>query len=242
MIFGITFLTLTVLEWAVFSFFFLWLTLAAGWDRNYRSPSQKWWAFTFFIVGFFFWFFWPSTFEEIKAKLTTWDFYQPFLYYLGAGLFYSVAEFYMEIRRSEKYYAKKWKDFDIESKVASDLRTKKEKPYKQFYDSYLDDFIRHYGRNDRPLQLKHQENNSSATAPVPFVNKKILASYVSAWTVLWPFYATSLILYDVLAEVWNWVADVLVAISEKFIKARFKNTFELKRDHLEKPEPQEPQE
>ena len=57
--------------------------------------------------------------------------------------------------------------------------------------------------------------------------KEILATNVGAWSMFWPFYLMSLIVGDLLAEVFNAVAAVIVSMSGRFVKAVFKDTFKL---------------
>ena len=61
----------------------------------------------------------------------------------------------------------------------------------------------------------------------PAVDKEILATNVGAWSMFWPFYLMSLIVGDLLAEVFNAVAAVIVSMSGRFVKAVFKDTFKL---------------
>ena len=62
---------------------------------------------------------------------------------------------------------------------------------------------------------------------VPRVDKVELAEHVGAWTMLWPFYAISLIIGDLLQEVFIAVADFLASISGRAVRFAFRDTFKL---------------
>lgn len=61
----------------------------------------------------------------------------------------------------------------------------------------------------------------------PKVDKLELASHVSAWTFLWPAYAISLIIGDLLTEVFSAFADFLASISGRVVKAAFSDVFKV---------------
>lgn len=61
----------------------------------------------------------------------------------------------------------------------------------------------------------------------PKVNRFELAEHVGAWTFLWPAYLFSLIIGDLLTEVFRAVADFLASISGRVVKMAFKDVFKV---------------
>lgn len=61
----------------------------------------------------------------------------------------------------------------------------------------------------------------------PKVDKVELAEHVGAWTFLWPAYAISLIIGDLLTEVFTAIADFLASISGRVVKAAFSDVFKV---------------
>ncbi len=59
----------------------------------------------------------------------------------------------------------------------------------------------------------------------PRVNRLELAEHIGAWTFLWPAYAFSLIIGDLLTEVFRSIADFLATISGRFVRMSFANVF-----------------
>jgi hypothetical protein len=59
----------------------------------------------------------------------------------------------------------------------------------------------------------------------PKINRLELAEHIGAWTFLWPAYAVSLIIGDLLTEVFRSIADFLAHISGRFVKMSFANVF-----------------
>lgn len=83
-------------------------------------------------------------------------------------------------------------------------------------------FISHYGFRNRIVQIICGSDKVSVE---PRVNKAQLTSHITAWTLLWPAYAMSLILGDLLVEIFNFISDILVKISGQFVKLSFANVF-----------------
>lgn len=61
----------------------------------------------------------------------------------------------------------------------------------------------------------------------PVVNRGRLASFIGAWTFLWPAYAVSLILGDFVVEVFRTIGDVFSKIGGRFVRMTFSNTFKV---------------
>lgn len=59
----------------------------------------------------------------------------------------------------------------------------------------------------------------------PAVNSSRLADHVGAWTFLWPAYMFSLILGDLMAEVFKALASMMAKISARFVRMSFSDVF-----------------
>ena len=53
----------------------------------------------------------------------------------------------------------------------------------------------------------------------------VLSQAIGCWTLFWPAYALSLALGDLLTELWQRMADVLTAISARFVSNTFHKAF-----------------
>lgn len=182
--------------------------------------------------------------------VSTWSFWSPFWMFLGAGLVYSILEFVLEVRRTARRYTKAWSDYldkrldvkqlDSEGKPRTEegtrgsqyitktlsvrevMANRDDKSNDALAGELLESFINNdrsrYGFVDLVL-------NETKTAPEPKIDKVELASAVGAWTFLWPVYAVSLIIGDLLTEIFNWIADALVAMSGRFVRMSFSDVF-----------------
>ena len=84
------------------------------------------------------------------------------------------------------------------------------------------EFVGRYSFRNRIIELKVGTDKISVE---PHINKVELAEHISAWTFLWPAYMISLILGDLLVEIFNMISNVLVKISGQFVKLSFANVF-----------------
>jgi len=258
--------------------FLILLVVGVTFDRLGKT-NVKWWVFSFglLILAVLQWPNWTffgdavvpavmSGTTVVTAEMTRvvlWDsilssaFWAPIGYYLLAGLVYSILEFFLDIRRSARFYAIEWKthlgrgeDVQIKDADGHGVVEKEEGPFKspklktrrrlnsEVYDAVKIDgahsnlfndaakltesFISHYRFKNRIVQIV---GGSDKVSVEPRVNKAQLTSHITAWTLLWPAYAMSLILGDLLVEIFNFISDVLVKISGQFVKLSFANVF-----------------
>lgn len=83
-----------------------------------------------------------------------------------------------------------------------------------------------FERNGRPsYSFIGLVRNEAGNAPEPKINKATLAESIGTWTFMWPAYLFSLILGDLLTEVFSILADFLVSISGRFVKMSFSSVF-----------------
>lgn len=85
------------------------------------------------------------------------------------------------------------------------------------------DFVNQYRFKNRIVQL----DGSKMYKVEPVINKIELAEHIAAWTIFWPFYAVALVLGDLLAEVWDALADFLANFAGRWVKLTFKDVFKL---------------
>lgn len=183
--------------------------------------------------------------------VSTWSFWTPVAYFFGAGLVYSILEFVLEVRRTARKYADKWaqylntkhevKQLDAKGEVRSEETAGGRKQWitktltvreilagsddpsnaavaEDLVTSFINSSYSKYGFVGLTL-------NETKSAPEPKINKIELAESIGAWTFLWPVYAISLVLGDLLTEIFNWLADLLVNMSGRFVRMSFSDVF-----------------
>lgn len=88
------------------------------------------------------------------------------------------------------------------------------------YASHMSGLPPGYGRSF--VQVKFSEETRG---PAPHIDQARLAAHVGAWTFLWPAYAASLLLGDLVYEVFRAVGQLLTKIGGRFLRATFSDTF-----------------
>lgn len=182
--------------------------------------------------------------------VSSWSFWTPFWMFLGAGLVYSILEFVLEVRRTARKYTEVWsrhldrrvevKQLDAEGKPRSEegkrgnqwitktlsIREIMANRDDKSNDAIAGELLESFVNDDRSRYgFVGLVVNEAGTAPEPKINKIALAESVGAWTFLWPVYAVSLIIGDLLTEIFNWIADTLVAMSGRFVRMSFSDVF-----------------
>jgi len=93
--------------------------------------------------------------------------------------------------------------------------------------------VRNYSSRDeyRLSDLKKDflqiELNPETMVVEPTVNRSRLASFIGAWTFLWPAYAVSLLLGDFLVEVFRVIGDVFSKLGGRFVRFTFADVFKV---------------
>jgi hypothetical protein len=199
----------------------------------------------------------------IWDAIRDWSFWKPLAYYMAAGLLYSLLEFFLDVRRSSRFYAAEWqshlagfdeipvKDADGQpvpnpdfkdggpfSRNSGEKFLTRQRPNTEVYEEVKNkgatsglfntalkltsEFVGRYHFKNRIIELKIGADKVSVE---PRVNKLELSEHLTAWTILWPAYLVSLILGDLLVEIFNFITDILVKISGQFVKLSFANVF-----------------
>lgn len=238
-IFGIT---LGLMEIFFFSAFVLCMLVGITYDRRDRE-SSKWYVFIFGLLLFTAWGWKDFTsmgLSGIYEGFTSWAFWTPILYYFGFGLIYSILEFFMNIRRSAKFFTSDWKRMLGENIDASErgvarsftlqegLNAIADKSTVFLYKDYVVKAIQRYvDRSQIRNRVVVLRFNRETELPEPRINKAELAEHVGAWTFFWPFYLLSLVLGDLLTEIFAQVSEFLVTISGRFVRVVFKDVFKV---------------
>ena len=186
--------------------------------------------------------------------VSSWTFWSPMFWYLGAGLVYSIIEFFFGIRRSARELGEKWTeslgsttnvtqldangkpvvstDPSSRAQVVTVKRTTREilanladPSNAAVAPDLVNRFVDHYGSpRNSYIALRV---NPTTLSPEPYIVKLQLTEYVGAWTIFWPFYMVSLIIGDFLTEVFSAMGDFMIKISGRFVKFAFSNTFKV---------------
>jgi hypothetical protein len=82
-----------------------------------------------------------------------------------------------------------------------------------------------YGASETQIIKPFAESGSLDV--MPKINKAELVDHISAWTFLWPAYAVSLIIGDMLAEIFRAIGDFFVSISGRLVRTVFADTFKV---------------
>lgn len=276
------FFGLALLELLFLAVFFVLLIVGVTFDRRGKE-DVKWWVFGIGLMVLAIWQWSNWTFigdatvpavmngatvvSEATTRVVLWDairswsFWSPIGYYLLAGLLYSILEFWLDIRRSARFYKAEWQkhlagydeipvldelgnqtpnpDYDKNDRFANQSKMlTRRRPNSEVYEEVkakgatsglfntalklTSEFVSRYSFRNRIIEIKIGTDKISVE---PKVNKVELSEHITAWTFLWPAYAVSLILGDLLVEVFNFIADVLAKISGQFVKISFANVF-----------------
>ena len=232
------FAALGLIELIFFGVFFLMLIVGAESDRR-GSPEIKWYVFLIGLIAMVAWFWNDWTFQSVWDTVKSLEFWKPVAAYLGAGLVYSLLEFFLVVRKSARFFAEKWQKHLGDRQSVRDGSTsnvfKVSDLYTKVRDGSANDvtvdivknlsesFARKYQDDDYIINLKIDKTTNIDVQP--FVNRKALANHVSAWTFFWPAYALSLILGDLLTEVFRMISDFIANISTRLVKITFANVF-----------------
>lgn len=247
---------LGVLELIFVGAFFLLLVVGASFDRRGRE-APKWYIFGLGFLAITAYYWPNFTLTGIWTGVTSWAFWQPVGTYLLAGLAYSLLEFVLEVRRTARYYKESWtaalsrkaeikqRDPDtgdilrgavsqstrgligdpiMKVMTAREVIANREDPSnttiaREIIDGFITNQCRRYGFVNLTC--------GAAGTPEPLIDKLALAESIGAWTFFWPAYAVSLVIGDLLTEVFNVIAEFLVKISGRFVRFSFADVFKL---------------
>lgn len=233
--------------WAsiIFAVFAIAMVVCCTFDRR-SVESPKWWLLTVAIVSFVVWTWdgsltWGDRWNLIAAKVI-WAYIG---YYLLIGLGYSMLEFMLEVRRSARNWSANFAEFKIaftsrvESTSAMAQNVKRFTSENNVVDSEIppspamfnqllvEAFLKKHSFGYNSNSIINIDASADKMGIEPKVNRMALAENIGVWVLFWPFYAISLIIGDLLTEIFRIIADVLASLSGRFVRVAFRNVFKI---------------
>jgi len=222
---------------------FLLFCISAAYDRRGQS-AFKWIVLfgAFIVVGLNV----NPTFDltVIKNTLLSAAFWTPIVVYIGLGLLYSGLEFALAVRKSVSRSSEIWADFlkDTGARFGRSLRG--ESNFKGTNEELIklgradnasvenraiafEVCQRFIERTSDSRDFIGFETNSTTITVEPKIDRFNLSQFIGAWVVFWPFYAISLILGDMLAEIWKTIANVIAKYCGRFVRNAFASAFKV---------------
>lgn len=218
------FLGCTLSVWAAIAIgvFFLAFVLSCTADRHGQAGA-KWGVLALAIVVFVLW-QWVAG-DMSWAVLLSASFWRNLGFYLAIGLGYSLVEFFFEVRRDSRQWGKDWETFKANEAIregrpdrgSQGVGLHQNKPENQTLEQR---FVSNRRNTERLVNVTLNEGRIE-----PVINRKVLAENISCWTLFWPAYAVSLVLGDLLEEIFRKAADFFVMVSGRFVRATFAKSF-----------------
>ena len=203
------------------------MVIGCSLDRTDRV-SFKWWVVGLFTAGYAF-LAWRAgslpSWQDITAAMLI-----NVGLYLGIGVLYSVIEFVLEVRKSTRRYGALWQEYLVELKSkAQSEKAPLDLTNPEHLENAANRFVVRYSSKSNIINVATNTDDATklTTPVVPKINRILLSRFIGAWTIFWPFYAISLIIGDLLIEVFNFLGDVFAKLSGRFVRMAFKNTFKV---------------
>lgn len=226
--------------WAsiIIGIFVISMVIGCTYDRHYRE-GVKWWVFFLGVIALLClnWQYFRN-YQGVWADITTANVWKWIGIYLGVGLVYSIVEFMLDVRRSARFWSASWTSYVSATKEKFTKNVERAKIHritekfeagepvqptnKELVDDFLSTHYRYVNYEGRIIGIVATKD---AQGIVPKVNRSQLAESVGCWTIWWPFYAVSLIIGDLLTEVFRVIADVVANMSGRFVKLAFRDVF-----------------
>ena len=202
----------------------LFLIVGTQWDRASARSGPMWIAALAVVViatvsmGFT-----PALDMVMSA-----EFWKNVALYLGIGLVYSWAvEFLFAVRRSSRFYRERWASAVQGDKNLRAYLYNPEGCSDEVKSAAAAETRRFHDRTNTKSRLIGIDLSADHLSVTPRVNRRVLVDSVSAWTLLWPAYAISLIVGDLFSQVIKFVVDVSTKLSGAAVRLAFQNTFKL---------------
>ena len=242
--------TFGLLEIAFFSVFILMMLVGISFDRRGQEDA-KWYVFGIGLAALSFYFSKDWTVGGIWDFVTSKGFWEPMASYLAGGVVYSILELVLNIRRSARNYKEAWTNHlmttvqlyrGVERRfMTADDREREGSHIKEtvFFSEVLTRAAAGEGlaveaaRTETDRFVSRNQNRHSIVmlavgedgTPQPRINKVELSEHIGAWTIFWPLYAISLVLGDLLTEIFNQLSEFFVSLSGRFVRMSFKDVF-----------------
>lgn len=241
--------TFGFLELLVIGAFLIAMIVSVSFDRH-GEPAPKW-VVTMLGIGALLFFTKENwTVQTLMSFALSSTFWVPLLKYMGLGFLYTIVEFIRGVRMSKHNITEAYADhLDRDSRfVLRNYGSGRDAPH-------LDGSVRELfakaaalpadtavEEERRVLALARQarvefcsmvRSKSALVSPTVTstgefdvaVNKGLVAMNVGPWVMFWPFYLLSLVVGDLLAEMFSTFADYLSTIGGKYVRAVFKDVF-----------------
>lgn len=202
----------------------LWVIVGTAYDRSDNTSAAMWVGVicsiivTVAIMGL------APAFSMVTSAV----FWKNVLVYLGIGLAYSWAvEFFFAVRRASKSYSALWINYVNGS---SNLKNYFANPsnatpdMKQSAKDSVERFVSFNSLNGKLITISTTETGLSVE---PRTNHQKLVSSITAWTLLWPAYAISLIVGDLFKQLIEIIVDLTSKLSTGFVRWAFRDTFKV---------------
>jgi hypothetical protein len=235
---GLALVALTTLELFLAGAFLLALVVGVTYDRR-GVARYKWYVVAAGLVALVAC-VWSDgglaglTWEGALAAATSSALWVPVAWYAGLGLAYSVVEFLLSLRRSNRRHGAAWAAFMASSPsqagtgfdtvgrllaAAADPEATDDVQRAAKYE--IDRFV---DRDGDPLFALERKGLAIDTS----VNRGNLAGFVGVWVPMWPAYAISMVLGDLLTELGRAVADAIANMSGRLVRRVYADTFTIK--------------
>jgi hypothetical protein len=205
--------------------FFIAMVVGCTFDRR-QSEEGKWFVFGIgvviaAIIG------WLNGYQlSFDSFLSAWRTILTYVgIYLAIGLGYSVIEFMLDVRRSARFWTEKWANF-LRTGSSNYSSKSREQFATMSNEEKANSFVASNSGQRRIITIGMNEaSTSDKDLIIPKVDRKELAEGIGCWAIFWPFYAVSLIIGDLLMEVWRTFANAIVYFSGRFVRMVFSDVF-----------------
>lgn len=201
----------------------LWLVIGTAYDRSDNTSAAMWMAV---VAGLII----VPVIMGISPALDMFfssAFWKNIALYLAAGLVYSwLVEFFFSVRRSSRFYADKWaetvkSDKKLKAYLADPWNSDSE--VTRSAKESMEKFVSYYRNNGKVITVAMSDDGTIT----PRTNRRELVNSITAWTILWPAYAISLIVGDLFKQVVEVIVDVTSKLSNGFVRWAFRDTFKV---------------
>jgi hypothetical protein len=243
---------LTIVELLLAAVFIIALVVGVAWDRRGFAP-QKWFilAVGLIVLAVWTWSSWTfwgeaniaavmdgaTVVTEAHTRVVFWDairswaLWEPIAYYILAGLIYATVETGIGIRKAARLFRAAWnKHLTRQTDAGATYQHVLQQVEISGADSSLFNealsIITKFVGSHRDIHPFVMVQSTEDRLHVePFLQKGVLSDHVGAWTIFWPFYLVSLVLGDLLTEIFRVIGNAFARASRFFMRFSFQDVF-----------------
>lgn len=204
---------------------FIWLIVGTAYDRTKNSSAAMWMGFVVVLglVGVA-----VGSLDAAIKLVTDTGVWLSIAGYLGIGLLYSwLIEFPFAARRASKKWREVWESFLSQNReVKAALKDPGGSTALELEEAKgrIRSFVhQHFDRRELISVIQGE----SGTEVLPKVNRRVMVDNVTAWSILWPAYAVSLLVGDLFTQIVESLVDLMSNLSGRFVKWAFADTFKV---------------